>query len=67
MSETHEELVKMCMAASYDERLSDGMLYRKAAAALSASAERIAQLEAALKAARQPVPGTFAAINVEGD
>ena len=28
------ELIERCMAASYDERLSDGMLYRKAAIAL---------------------------------
>lgn len=41
VEESEDELVRMCEAASRDERLADGMLYRKAAAALVAlKAER---------------------------
>lgn len=48
VEESEDELVRMCEAASRDERLADGMLYRKAAAAL-----------VALRAERDRVSDTF--------
>jgi hypothetical protein len=41
------ELIRRCMAASYDERLSDGMLYRQAAEALAEEPATLARLREA--------------------